>query len=179
MANPIVPVFTQIFSILTVIGQFMILTAVVSILIYRKRKNPLLAFAAKNAVLFALVVASISMFGSLFYSEVADYTPCELCWFQRILMYPQVLILLIAFKMKDKNVVNYSIAMSIIGIVIASYHYLLQRGFAPAVCSSVGTSVSCSTTFVLQYGYITIPMMSLTAFSMILMFALIGKFYKK
>jgi len=105
------------------------------------------------------------------YSELVGYTPCELCWFQRILMYPQVAILGLALLKKDRNVYVYSIALSIIGVLIASYHYILQIGAAPALtCSSVGAAVSCAQKPFLQFGYITIPMMSLTAFSMILLF---------
>jgi disulfide bond formation protein DsbB len=179
LVNAIVPIFTNIFSILTIVGQLIILLALVFVLFFRKKKNPLLIFGAKNGTLFALVVAVIATSGSLFYSEVAGYQPCELCWFQRILMYPQVILLSVAFLMKDKNIPNYLIPVSLIGMGIAAYHYILQLGLAPAVCSTVGISVSCSQTPFMQFGYITIPMMSLTAFSLIVLYMTVQKIYGK
>jgi disulfide bond formation protein DsbB len=164
---------------LAIVGQIIILLALASVLIFRKKKNPLLIFGAKNGTLFALVVAVIATSGSFFYSEVAGYQPCELCWFQRILMYPQVILLSIAFVKKDKNIPNYLIPLSIIGMAIAAYHYILQLDLAPAACSAVGTSVSCSQINFLQYGYITIPMMSLTAFSLIVLYMTVQKIYGK
>lgn len=163
-----------LFSTLTVIGQIIILVTlgVMAISWTQKKSHKLLKFLNQNAILFAFIVALVSMSGSLTYSELVGYTPCELCWFQRILMYPQVLILGIAFLIKDKNAYLYSIGLSVLGIIIATYHYLLQLGFAPAICSAVGSAVSCAQTPFFGFGYITIPMMSLTAFSMILVFML-------
>lgn len=162
-----------IFSTLAVIGQIIIaITLVVLFVSWRKkRSHKLLDFLNRHAILFAFIVALVSMTGSLTYSELVGYTPCELCWFQRILMYPQVAILGIALLKKDKSVQDYSIVLSILGVSIAAYHYLLQRGVvAVSSCSAVGAAVSCAQVPFLQFGYITIPMMSFTAFSMILSF---------
>ncbi|OGZ79497.1 MAG: hypothetical protein A2312_00255 [Candidatus Staskawiczbacteria bacterium RIFOXYB2_FULL_32_9] len=129
-------------------------------------------FFGKYALFFAFVVVLIATLGSLFYSEVAGYEPCKLCWFQRILMYPQVIILGMAFLKKDIGVVSYSIVLSAIGVVIAGYHYLLQIGVASSSvgCSVVGYSISCAQRFVMGFGYITIPMMAFTAFLLIIVF---------
>ena len=164
-----------LFGSLTVIGQIIIALALVVLLVSWKRKKShrLLVFLHKHAILFAFVVASIAMIGSLTYSEVVGFEPCELGWFQRILMYPQVALLGLALLKRDTKIRDYIMVLSILGVLIAAYHYLLQVGLAPSVvCSAVGYSASCSQTFVLQFGYITIPMMSLTAFSMILLFML-------
>jgi len=154
---------------LTVIGQLIILVLVAS-LVLRKNRG-LLAWVGKHAVLFSLIVASIATLGSLFYSEIAGYEPCKLCWFQRIMMYPQTLLLGAALLKRDKRTADYHIALSVIGALIAGYHYLLQIGAAPAIsCSAVGYSVSCSETFVMRFGYITNPMMAFTAFLLIISF---------
>ena len=180
MPLTIVTLFDQILTLLTIIGQIIIAAVIISIIIFRKRKNPLLNMISKNGTISALVVAIIATAGSLFYSEVAGYTPCTLCWYQRILMYPQVILLSVAFLTKDKKISNYILPISVLGAIIAAYHYLLQVGVAPAVvCSAVGYSDSCSQTFVLNYGYITIPMMSLTAFSMIIAYMLVQRKYSK
>lgn len=151
-----------IFSILTVIAQIFILAVLAGIIL---KKNFLPEFFAKNALAFAFAVALVATLGSLFYSEIAGYEPCKLCWFQRIFMYPQVLILGLALIRRDKNIGAYSILLSVVGAVIAGYHYLLQIGAAPATsCGVVGYSAQCSEYFAMNFGYITLPMMSFTAF---------------
>lgn len=91
-------------------------------------------------------------------------------------MYPQVLLLGIALFKKDKGISDYIISLSVIGALIALYHYLLQIDVAPEVsCDIVGYSVSCVQRFVMQFGYITIPMMSFTAFLLITMLMFLNK----
>ena len=81
---------------------------------------------------------------------------------------------------RDYKMADYSIVLSIIGAVLAGYHYLLQIGVAPALpCSAVGYSASCSQRFVLQYGYITITMMALSVFVLIALLMVVGKVYAK
>ncbi len=161
---------TQILSVLTVLGEAIVVPLVLDLLLNRKSKNYFLAnIFGKHAILFAFLFALVAMTGSLFFSEVAGYAPCTLCWYQRILMYSQVFILGLALKRKDDNIIPYSILLSSIGAVIAGYHYLLQLGVAPGLpCSAVGYSASCSQRFILTFGHITIPFMALTAFALIL-----------
>jgi len=155
-----------ILSSLTAIGQVIIGLVIVSLII---RNEKLTRILGKNAVLFSFIVALIATLGSLFYSEIAGFEPCKLCWFQRIFMYPQVMLLGIALWKKNGMLAIYnSVTLSIIGAVIAGYHYLLQIGVAPELpCAAVGYSVACSQRFVMNFGYITIPMMALTAFLLI------------
>ena len=122
----------------------------------------------KRALKGAFGVSLLATLGSLFYSEIAHLTPCRLCWFQRIFMYPLPIILGIGLLKKEKGVFKYGLALSLIGVVIALYHYWLQVGGVESVtCGVVGYSPSCSNYFFLRFGYITIAMMSLTAFSMV------------
>lgn len=157
----------KILSTATLLSQ-LALVAVVCMAIISLIKGKKEKFIAKVRPLllpFAFTVSLIATLGSLFYSEVLGFEPCKLCWFQRILMYPQSVLYLVAYLSKKKDVFFYTLPLSVIGVVIASYHYLLQRGMSPLTpCGTVGYSVSCSTTFVMEYGYITIPMQSLTAF---------------
>lgn len=160
---------------LTVIGQVIAAILLVSFAAGSKFSNSLTQFINKNALVFAFVVALIATGGSLFYSEIIGFEPCKLCWFQRIFMYPQIILLGLAIWRKDQKIAIYNIALSAIGAIIAGYHYLLQIGVAPELkCSAVGYSVDCSQRFVLQFGYITIPMMAFTAFLLIILF-LAGK----
>jgi len=165
-----------ILSLLTIVGQVIIGALVILLLI---RNEKFVGFFGKNAVLFSFIVALIATFGSLFYSEVAGFEPCKLCWFQRIFMYPQTILLAIALWKKNGMLTVYnSLVLSIIGAAIAGYHYLLQIGVGPEIpCSAVGYSAACSQRFVMQFGYITIPMMAFTAFAIILLLMTAQKLY--
>ncbi len=156
-------------GVLTVVAQIIILLSVVYFLFFRKQYPFIKNFVSKYGILFAFLVALTATSGSLFYSEIAGYQPCVLCWYQRIFMYPEVILLGMALWKKDKSIVNYSIALSSIGALIAAYHYLLQIGVVSGVaCGVVGYSVSCAKVFVLVFGYIGLPLMALTAFLLII-----------
>lgn len=107
----------------------------------------------------------IATMGSLYFSEILDLPPCRLCWYQRILMYPLVILFGVALIRKDKNVVYYALPMSIIGASIALYQYLLQMtplsSVDPIKCS---VFESCSKIDKIYLGFITIPLLSLLAF---------------
>ncbi|OGM18933.1 hypothetical protein A2686_03920 [Candidatus Woesebacteria bacterium RIFCSPHIGHO2_01_FULL_38_10] len=132
-------------------------------------------FRGKETV-FSLIVSITATLGSLYFSEVADFTPCKLCWYQRIFMYPLPFIFASALIKKTKEVWNFVLPLSIVGAIIAAYHYYLQiNPDALAPCSAIGFSVSCSDRFITYFGYITIPWMSLSAFLLISFFMLILK----
>lgn len=127
------------------------------------------------AIVFAFIIAVTATSGSLYLSEIAGFEPCKLCWFQRIFMYPQALILGIAVFIKKKDVYNYLLPLSIIGSLIGAYHYYHQmRPDITIPCSTVGFSVSCSQRFFTHYGYITIPWMSFSAFVIITLLLLVS-----
>lgn len=172
-----VEIATQIFAVLTVIAQVTAIILLLILLIKNNVTKKVIRFFGKYALLFGFIVALVSMFGSLFYSEIAKYTPCVLCWYQRILIYPQVLLLGLAFVKKDTHIAFYSIVMSILGAGIALYHYLMQINVIGEIlpCSTVGYSVSCAEKFGMTFGYITIPMMALSAYLLILMLMLVYK----
>jgi disulfide bond formation protein DsbB len=116
------------------------------------------------------------MSGSLFYSEVAKYTPCLLCWWQRIFMYPQTLLIAMGIMKNDKNAADYSIGLSAVGAIISTYHYYIQLGGKSFFsCAQVGFSSECSERFSLEFGYVSIPMMALSAFVAIMILMIISK----
>lgn len=177
--SPIVSTANLVLSLATIVGQGIVLVLILNLLVYRGR-GPFFEIIGKYGLLFSFIVAATATLGSLFYSEIAGFEPCKLCWFQRIFMYPQSILLGMAFWKKDKNIVNYGIVLSGLGALIALYHYLLQLGLVPSIdCSAIGYSVSCSQRFVMNFGYITIPMMSLTAFLMIFFFLITYKIVNK
>ena len=120
---------------------------------------------AAHALDLAIFLSVFATSGSLYLSNVLLIPPCELCWFQRIFMYPLVFILVAAKIRKTPKIWEIVLPLSVFGAAIAAYHYYLQ--FAPnasSVCGIVGVSVSCTERTFVHYGYITIPWMSLTAF---------------
>lgn len=105
--------------------------------------------------------------GSLFFSEIMQFPPCVLCWYQRIFMYPLVIIFGVALLTNDKKVVNYALPLSLVGLIIAFYHNLLYYGLIPESIQPCLAGVSCTTQFFAWFGFITIPLLSLVAFSII------------
>lgn len=116
------------------------------------------------------LVASCAMLGSLFFSEIAEFPPCSLCWYQRILMYPLVPIFLVALFPMDIKIYKYAIPLAVIGLGISIYHNLLQLEIIPETLTPCLEGVPCSGIYVDWFGFITIPLMSFTAFSLILAF---------
>ena len=115
----------------------------------------------------AWLQAVIAMSGSLYLSEVMLFPPCPLCWYQRIAMYPLVAILGVSiFKRDDKNVRAYALPLSVIGLLIALYHCAMTYGLVEEGVCAAG-AVSCTIRWINWYGFITIPLMALVAFSVI------------
>ncbi len=157
-------VINTLFSVLTIVALGLSLVLAIAFFSDKVRGTPLVSFFAHRSVLIGFVVALTATLGSLTYSDVIGYAPCVLCWFQRIFMYPQVLIMGIALYRSDWSVRTYGFVLSVVGGALAFWHYLGQLGIGSLPCSAVGYSVSCAERFVMQYGFITIPMMALAAF---------------
>ena len=122
----------------------------------------------ERVIWFGFSVALISMLGSLFYSEILKFDPCRLCWYQRIFMYPLVVILGVAAARKDRKIGFYAIPLAVIGGMVALYHYaqqvLFHLGIIKTVINCGLQDFSCSYVYKIWYGHITIPMMALTGF---------------
>ena len=118
-------------------------------------------------LLAAWIVSIIAMTGSLFFSEKMGFIPCTLCWYQRILMYPLVIFLGIAFYRNDRDIYKYILPMSVIGIVISGYHYALQKIPSLHEFSTCTNGVPCSGQYINWLGFITIPFLAFIAFTFI------------
>jgi disulfide bond formation protein DsbB len=114
------------------------------------------------------IVASVSTLGSLFFSEIMELAPCALCWYQRVFMFPLVIILLLGLFPFDKSIIKYALPLAIAGWGFAFYHYLLYSGFIPESIQPCSQGVSCSETYLDLFGFLTIPMLSLISFSSII-----------
>lgn len=120
-----------------------------------------------NLVYLAWFQALVATLGSLFFSEVMHLTPCVLCWYQRIMMYPLVLILTVGVLLRDWRLRYYVLPLSLIGFAIAVYHNLLYYNILPESIAPCTAGVSCTTRQIEWFGFITIPLMALTAFTVI------------
>lgn len=118
--------------------------------------------------------ALVATTGSLFLSEVMGYPPCVLCWYQRIAMYPLVIVLAVGILRRDRLIHLVALPLSLIGLVIAIYHNLLYFGIIPEAASACRAGVSCTTRFFEWFGFITIPFLSLTAFTVITILMLVN-----
>jgi disulfide bond formation protein DsbB len=112
--------------------------------------------------------------GSLYFSEVAGFVPCTFCWYQRILMYPFVLLLGIAVYRRDPSITLYILPLSVLGVLVAGYHYALQKIPFLQTIESCKTGIPCSGEYINWFGFITIPFLSLVAFSLISLSLVVG-----
>ncbi len=171
---PLAKLVTYTLSSLTVLAQLMSLVLLLT-LFFTKGDNAIIRLAKKYGMAIAIVVAVLAMGGSLTYSDVLGYQPCLLCWYQRILMYPLLLILTVGYFKKDafKTSTLYALILSLMGIPLAFYHYIVQLGLIAAPCSTAGISVSCVKRSFTTFGYITIPIMALSAFLLVALIMLV------
>lgn len=128
-----------------------------------------------NLLYGAWLVSVVATLGSLYFSEVLEFVPCELCWFQRILMYPLSIILGIAAYFHDTGIKKYALPLSIAGSGLSLYHYLLQKVDALASVQPCKEGVPCNVDYINWFGFITIPFLALTAFTLITVFLLFTK----
>ena len=121
----------------------------------------------ENLLLGIWATALIATAGSLYFSEIRGYIPCDLCWIQRIFMYPLVIIVGVAFVQKNVRIAVTSLIISAIGGMISLYHYGIQKlAFLSDSAPSCG-QVPCTGQYINYLGFITIPFLALIAFGLI------------
>ncbi len=166
-------IFAKSISTLVLLSQIAGVATLISLLFFRTIIQGYLGFLAKHSTLLAFIVALTATASSLTFSDVYGMEPCKLCVYQRIVIFPQVIILAVALWKKHHNIItNYVIALACVAIPISIFHYTLQMTDAPAVhsfapCDVTGQAPSCSGYYVIMYHYITIPLMALTASSLL------------
>jgi disulfide bond formation protein DsbB len=117
-----------------------------------------------SEVWLAWGVALIATLGSMYFSEVAHFQPCRLCWFQRIAMYPLAVVLLVAALRRDgREAALYGLAFPILGGLVSIYHLYIEAN-PEAETASCKVGASCATKWIDKFGWVTIPMLALTAF---------------
>ncbi len=119
-------------------------------------------------LLSALLVAYAALLGSLYFSEIRHFTPCLLCWYQRILMYPLVPLLAYTLISRVPRLAYLVLSLAVVGQGVSTYHYLLQKTtWLTAATACEATGVSCAITYIDWFGVITIPMLAMLAFMLI------------
>lgn len=172
--------FSLFFAILALACIAAVVMAVVAALVWwlGGRSEALYALredVGRVAVPLAWVVATVTTLGSLYFSEIADFAPCKLCWFQRIGMYPLVVILGVAAIRRDRNVRFYVLPLAAIGAAVSVYHSWIQA-YPPVGGTSFCTlEAPCTERYVWEFGFVSLPFMALSAFAFIITMMVIAR----
>ena len=156
----------DLLAVLGVVGQVLALVLLVLLLVARDRVR---GWFWGYELWAAFLVAAIATGGSLFLSDVAGFVPCEMCWYQRICMYPLSLLTLFAAYHRDYRLARYLLPFPIIGACVSIYHLLIENKVVatPAACQ---IGAGCAVKWIDYFGYMTIPTLAFTAFALLTMF---------
>jgi len=153
---------------LGVVGQVLVVALVLGLLVARDRVREALWGYELWA---AFVVAAIATGGSLFFSETAHFIPCELCWFQRICMYPLAGATLLIALAGDHGAARFLLPLPVVGAGVSVYHLLVENAVvAQAKGCLISAPGGCATKWIDEFGYMTIPTLALTAFVLLIIF---------
>lgn len=135
-------------------------------------------FILVNAIYLILLQLILALLGSLYFSNVKGFEPCILCWWQRIFMYSQIPVIAVALFKKEIDIYKYTLTLSILGIIVSIYHNLLYVGIIKNedFCTR---GISCTSKYIEYFGFVTIPLLALIAFSVIITLSLISRYYIK
>lgn len=128
-----------------------------------------------KGILLAWIVSIFAVLGSLYFSEVRGFIPCEWCWYQRILMYPLPVLLGIGLFREDHAVKIYALPFAVLGVAASLFHYAQQKIPYFASLASCSDGVPCSGEYINMLGFITIPLLAFAAFSIITAALLLSK----
>ena len=155
----------RFFSLLALLAAALAVLIVVLRLVPTGR--PWLGHLAPAKRWLAFLIAATAMVGSLYFSESQHFEPCKLCWYQRIAMYPLVAVLGVGIVLRDDKVGYYGLPLSIAGLAVSIYHNLLYYGLIPESITPCTEGISCTSRQIEWLGFITIPLMALTAFTIV------------
>jgi len=160
-----VDTFNQFVGIGVMLMQVSIIVIAGNLLFLKKRENVVLNFFKKYTFIIGFLISLGSVALSLFYSNVIGFPACELCYLQRIFLYPQLILFGMELYKRDQSMVDFSIALAFCGSIASLFHlYVENGGGASLSCATGGPGVvSCATRYVYEFGYITVPVMALTA----------------
>jgi disulfide bond formation protein DsbB len=155
---------TFIITTLVLVSNIVFVFSLLVIFFDRKVRAEAYRLADKHILALVFGISFSALLGSLVYSNIIGYPPCELCWIQRIFMYPQAVISALALWKRDKSIVGYLLPLTILGGLVAFYHSLTNWGFGTGLLACTATGGECARVYVDAYGYITIPFMAFSTF---------------
>jgi len=163
-----VEIANKVLALGTIGMQLLIVLLLLNLIFFRHRNNQVLIFFQKQTFYLGFLVALAAFGLSLFYSEIVGYPPCELCWIQRIFLYPQLILFGMELYKRDRSIVDFSIAFASFGTIVSFYHIYIENGGSSglgcAVLTPENTSqISCAIRYIYEFGYITMPIMALTS----------------
>lgn len=132
------------------------------------KKEITMKISAWTLVFVSWLLAVISTLGALFLGEVMGLTPCVLCWYQRIFIFPLVFVLAAGLFPFDPKIVRYALPLAVVGWLVAVFHMLLVAGYIPESITPCTQGVPCSQVQIEWFGFITIPLLSVVASSIII-----------
>ena len=128
-----------------------------------------------NLLFACWLIASGSALGSLFFSDVMGFAPCVLCWYQRIALFPLVLILPMGLLPFDAKAAKFALPLTVAGLLTAVYHNLLYAGLIPKSIQPCAQGVPCTEKYIELFGFVSIPLLSLLAFAAMTVLLIIVK----
>lgn len=121
-----------------------------------------------------------SMLMSLFYSDYLGILPCGLCWFARIFIYSQVFLFGLAWYKNDKNILDYILLLSGVGLIISLYHEYLQLGYSEFIpCPTIASTIDCAKPTFISFGFVTFPFMAVVFFLITILLSITYKMSSK
>jgi disulfide bond formation protein DsbB len=179
-----VEIINKILSLGTIFLQVIIFLLIINLVFIRNRENKVLLFFKKYTFYFGFLISLGAVLLSLFYSNIVGFPPCELCWIERIFIYPQLILFSMELYKRDRSIVDFSIVFAILGSLVSIYHVFVESGVATGITCAIPNSanpniVSCAIRYVFEFGYITIPIMALTSSLFLLILLLNYKYISK
>ena len=172
--------FSLLFAFLCLVCWVGVVAVVVLALATRSGGGGTVAQLRSDLGRFALplawIVALVTTAGSLYYSKVQGYIPCELCWYQRIVLYPWSVILGIAAWRRDSSIRVYAVPVLCIGLVISAYHSFIQWWPPSNGTSFCSASAPCTLKYVDEFGFVTLPFMALSAAALMIALLSISRY---
>ena len=171
----------KILALGTIFLQVVIFLIAINLLFFRKHNNKFLLFIKEYTFVLGFLVALGAVLLSLFYSNVVGYPPCELCWIQRIFLYPQLILFGMELYKKERSIIDFSIMFAVLGSITSIYHVFIEAGVASgSACASPSNGgVSCAIRYIYEFGYVTMPIMALTLSIFIIVILLNYKFISR
>ena len=176
-----VEVVNKILSLGTIFLQLVIIVLIINLVFLRSRENKVLILFREYTFHLGFLVALGAVLLSLFYSEIVGFPACELCWIQRIFLYPQLVLFGMELYKRDRSIVDFSIVFAILGSITSIYHVFVESGLlaGPTCADPSSGGVSCAFRYIYEFGYVTMPIMALTLSLFIISILLNYKYMSK